>query len=223
MYDVLEKYYNPTIDSLGFPEGTYDEWPQHLVGHFGGFALQREKFDASLALWKDMYHRGYNDRNRVFNLPISLRAKATPNYAATSIDGYFQYTSRTSTWRLYQDLIGYYRNKHTGEIWLEPIILPEMKHQLTNGYFISAEGNGTIGCIESGSTYEDRIIVFKPDNAMNVEGIYIKNHTGSPVVLVNGVSQPWTRIGPEWKKRIKILWNGTVDKKGITIDIVHQQ
>ena len=54
---------------------------------------------------------------------------------------------------------------------------------------------------------------------MNVEGIYIKNHTGSPVVLVNGVSQTWTREGPEWKKRIKINWNGTVDNNGITINV----
>ncbi len=222
LYDVLEKYYNPTVDGMGFAEGTYDEWPQHLVGHFGGYALQRGKFDEAIALWKDMYNRGYNDRNRVFNLPISMRAKATPNYAATSIDGYLQYTSRTSTWRMYQDLIGYYRNKHTGEIWLEPIILPEMNHQLTNGYFISAEGNGTISCAEKGSTYEDRIIVFKSDNAMNVKGIYIKNHTGSPVVTVNGISQTWTRTGPEWKKRIKINWSGTVDKNGITINVADE-
>ena len=54
---------------------------------------------------------------------------------------------------------------------------------------------------------------------MNVRGIYIKDHTGSPVVTVNGISQTWIRTGPEWKKRIKINWNGTVDRSGIVIDV----
>jgi len=219
LYNALEKYYKPVTDSMGYPGGTYDEWPQHIVGHFGGYALQRAKFDPAMALWKDMYNRSYFDRNRVFNLPISLQSKAIPNYAATSIDGYFQYTSRTSTWRMYQDIIGYYRNKHTGEIWLEPIILPEMNHQLTDGYFITAEGNGTVSCIEKGSGFEERTIVFKPENAMHVKGIYIKDHSGSPVVTVNGVSQTWNRTGPEWKKRIKINWSGTLDKNGIIVDV----
>jgi uncharacterized protein (DUF608 family) len=219
MYDVLERYYKPVTDSMGFPSGTYDEWPQHLVGHFGGYALQRSKFEPALKLWKDMYNRGYVDRNRVFNLPISLQSKATPNYAATDIDGYLQYTSRTSTWRMYQDIIGYYRNKHSGEIWLEPIILPEMNHRLTDGYFISAEGNGTISCLEKGSTFEDRTIIFKPENEINVTAIYIKDHSGSPIITVNGVSQTWIRTGPEWKKRIKINWNGMVGQNGIVIDI----
>jgi hypothetical protein len=123
---------------------------------------------------------------------------------------------------MYQDLIGYHRNKHTGEIWLEPLILPEMDHRLTDGYFISAEGNGTISCLEKGNAHEDRTIVFKPDNTMNVSGIYINDHTGSPVVTVNGVTQTWTRTGPEWKKRIKINWNGTVDNKGIIIEIADE-
>ena len=219
LYDDIERYYKPVTDSMGYPDGTYNEWPQHIVGHLGGYAVQRSKFDPALALWKDMYNRGYLDRNRVFNLPISLKSKATPNFAATDIDGYLQYTSRPSTWRIYQDLIGYYRNKHTGEVWLEPILLPEMDHRLTDGYFISAEGNGTICCEENGRTFEDRTITFKPDNAIQVKGIYIKDHTGSPVIKVNGISQTWIRTGPEWKKRIRINWNGTANKNGVIVDV----
>ena len=219
IFDVLDKYYKPVTDSMGYPGGTYNEWPQHIVGHFGGYALQRTRFDIAMALWKDMYHRSYLDRNRVFNLPISLQAKAVPNYAATSIDGYLQYISRTSTWRMYQDIIGYYRNKHSGEVWLEPVILPEMNHKLTNGFFISAEGNGTISCTEKGSSYEDRIITFKPDNPIQVNSIYLKDHPGSPVIFINGVRQTWTRTGPAWKKRILIKWSGTVNDKGIVVDV----
>jgi hypothetical protein len=166
-----------------------------------------------------MYNRSYADRNRVFNLPITLQPKATPNYAATSIDGYYQYSSRTSTWRIYQDLIGYYRNKHTGEIWLEPVILPEMNHKLINGYYISSEGNGTVSCIEKGDTFEDRTVVFKPENPIKVNGIYIKDHQGEPVISVNGMKQAWKRTGPEWKRRILVNWSGTINNKGIILEI----
>lgn len=219
LYDVLERYYKPVQDSMGFPEGTYDEWPHHLVGHFGGYAFQRGKFDEAIALWKDMYHRGYLDRNRVFNMPISLEAKAMPDYAATSVDGYLQYTSRPSTWRIYQDLTGFHRNKHTGEIWLEPVPLPEMNHRLTDAFFISAEGNGKVSYIEKGKNFQERTIVFKPDNPMKVTCIYIKDQSGSPTIKADGVSMSWTRTGPEWKKRIRIDLHKTVDKKGLRIEV----
>jgi len=219
IFDVLDQFYKPTIDSMGYPKGSYNEWPQHIVGHFGGYALQRNKFDVITALWKDMYNRSCTDRNRVFNLPITLQPKATSNFAATSVDGYYQYTSRTSTWRIYQDMIGYYRNKHTGEIWLEPVILPEMNHKLVNGYYLSAEGNGTVSCIEKGNAFEDRTIVIKPENPLYVKGIYIKDRKGEPAVAINGKNQTWTRTGPEWKRRILINWIGTIGKEGITIDV----
>ena len=219
IYQALDEYYVPLSDSLGFPEGSYDEWPQHLTGHFGGYALQRGKFNEAIALWKDMYNRGYLDRNRVFNLSITLRPKAKPDYAATDIGGYYQYTSRTSTWRIYQDIVGYHRNRHTGEIWLEPMILPQMDHRLINGYFISAEGNGTINCEEKGNDHEDRAIVFKPEKSIEVNGIYLKDHKGTPVVTIDGVPQTWSRTGPAWKKRIRINWKGTVDENGIRIEV----
>ncbi len=221
IYDVLERYYNPVQDSMGFPEGTYNEWPQHLVGHFGGYAFQQGKIDEAIALWKDMYNRGYIDRNRVFNLPISLRGKASPNFAAKSIDGYYQYTSRPSTWRIYQDMIGYFRNKHTGEIWLEPILLPEMNHQLEDAFFISAEGNGTISYYEKGKDFAERTIILKPDNELKVTSIYIKDQAGSPEIKVDDVPVSWTRTGPPWKQRIKIDLNETVGKEGLCIDIAN--
>jgi hypothetical protein len=166
-----------------------------------------------------MYHRSYLDRNRVFNLPISLQPKAVPDYSATSVDGYYQYTSRTSTWRIYQDMIGYYRNKHTGEIWLEPLILPEMDHRLQDGYFISAEGNGTVSCTETGKGYEDQVIQFKPEKTITVNGIYLKDHSGTPVVSVNGIVQKWTRTGPDRKKRIRVEWSGNADYRGLMVEV----
>ena len=219
IYNVLDEFYSPVKDSMGYPEGTYNEWPQHIVGHLGGYALQRNKFDVALALWKDMYNRSYQDRNRVFNLPISLQSKTLPKPAATDVDGYLMYSSRSSAWRMYQDIIGYYRNKHTGEIWLEPIVLPEMNHRLTSGFFISAEGNGTVSYTEKGSAFEDRTIIFKPDNLIHVNGIYIKDHSGSPVITVNGAKQTWMRTGPAWKQRILINWSGEVNEKGIVVDV----
>jgi hypothetical protein len=86
-------------------------------------------------------------------------------------------------------------------------------------YFITAEGNGTLSCTESGKNFEDRHIVFKPENSININGIYIKDHAGSPSVKVNGTIQKWTREGPDWKKRIKINWKGEADANGLTIEV----
>jgi hypothetical protein len=221
IFNVLERFYKPLTDSMGYPAGTYNEWPQHITGHFGGYALQSSNPGVMLALWKDMYNRGYIDRNRVFNLPITLQPKAKTVKAATSIDGYLQYTSRTSTWRIYQDMVGYYRNKHTGEIWLEPVILPEMNHEMKNAFYTSAEGYGTVSCIESGQANEDRLITFKPDMPVEIKGIYIKDHPGTPVIKVNGKKQTWTRTGPEWNKRILINWKGLSGEKGLEISVYH--
>lgn len=216
IFKMLEEHYKPLTDSLGYPGGTYDEWTAHLVGHFGGYALQADRPDITMALFKDMYNRSYIDRNRVFNIPTTMQSRPKPVYAATSIDGYYQYTCKPSAWRIYQDIIGYYRNRHTGEIWLEPTILPGMNNELVNGYFISAEGNGTVSCKERDQSYE---ISFRPENTTEIKGIYIRDLPGSPVITVNGIEQKWKRSGPEWKKRILVDWNGTADNSGLIISV----
>jgi hypothetical protein len=94
-----------------------------------------------------------------------------------------------------------------------------MNHQLINGYFLSAEGNGTLSCSEKGKDFEDRILVFKPENAIAVKGIYIKDHSGEPLITINGKKQTWTRTGPEWKKRILVNWSGTVRSEGIVLKV----
>jgi len=60
---------------------------------------------------------------------------------------------------------------------------------------------------------------FQPENSIKVNGIYIRDHSGSPDITINGKKQKWTREGPDWKKRIKINWSGIIDNQGIIIDV----
>lgn len=214
----LNSYYQPA-NGMGYTSGTYNEWAPYLISHYGGLLIQTNRVADWRSMQYDMYERAYLNRNKVFNQPLDILPKVTtPNYVATDISCYNQYISIPVLWRNYYTLLGYHRNKHTGELWVEPVIPAEMNHSITNGMFISPEGYGTISCTESGTTYQNQNITVKSDNNISVNGIYIKDNFGTNVsVTIGGVTQTINRIGTGYQKEIKINWSGTIGSGGINI------
>jgi uncharacterized protein (DUF608 family) len=221
----LDTYYNPLANGLGFTGGTYNEWAPYLVSHYAGLELQTGHF----AEWKNMqldwWERNFNDRNRVFNQELSIPSKVTsPTYIASSVNGYQTYISVPVVWRNYYTIAGFFRNKHSGELWLEPTMFADLNHQLTNACVISPEGYATISCTESGTNFNTQTIVFKPDNPMPVTALYVRDKglTATTYVSVNGVAQTFTRIGGGFAKELKVAYSGTVPSSGITVVVSDQ-
>jgi regulation of enolase protein 1 (concanavalin A-like superfamily) len=215
----LDSYYHPLANGMGYTSGTYNEWAPYLISHYGGLLLQTGRLPEWRSMQYDLYERAYLNRNKVFNQPLDILPKVgTPSYVATDISCYNQYISTPVLWRNYYSLLGYQRNKHTGELWIEPIIPSEMNHVMTDGLFISPEGYGTISCTESGTSYQNQNITIKSDNNISVNGIYLKDKFGTNVsVTVGGVTQSISRIGSGYNKEIKVSWSGTVGSGGINI------
>jgi uncharacterized protein (DUF608 family) len=215
----LDSYYHPRTNGMGYSEGTYDEWAPYLISHYGGFLLQTSRVSYWESMQYDMYRRSYLNRNKVFNQRLDILPQvSTPNYVATETSGYDQYISIPVLWRNYYSLVGYQRNKHTGELWIEPVLLAEMNHTLTNGFFVTPEGCGIINYTESGSSYQNQNITIKSDNNVSVAGVYIKDTFGTNVtVTIGGAAQSINRIGTGYAKEIKINWSGTIGAGGINI------
>lgn len=215
----LASYYDPLNQGMGYNSGTYNEWAPYLISHYGGLLLQTGR----LAEWRNMqydyYERCYLDRNRVFNIPLDIPAKVTtPNYVATNLSCYNQYISIPVLWRNYYTMVGYQRNKHTGEVWVEPVIPEEMNHAITDAFIISPEGYATVSCTESGTGFQNQNITIKSDNPIPVNCIYLKDKAGTNVsVTVGGVSQTISRMGTGYNKEIKVNWAGTIDVTGINV------
>jgi uncharacterized protein (DUF608 family)/regulation of enolase protein 1 (concanavalin A-like superfamily) len=215
----LDSYYHPMTNGMGYNGGTYEEWAPYLISHYGGLLLQTGRLAEWRSMQYDYYERCYLDRNRVFNIPLDIPSKVgAPNYVSTTLSCYNQYISIPVLWRNYYTMVGYQRNKHTGELWLEPVIPTEMNHQMTDALYISPEGYGTVSCTESGTNYQNANLTIKSDNAIAVNGIYVKDKCGNNVtVTVGGVSQSISRIGTGYNKEIKVNWSGTVNSSGINI------
>lgn len=220
---MQDSYYQPLSKGLGFTTITYEEWAPYLVSHYGGLRLQTGRTDLWRALQFDWYERNYLDRNLVFNQPLSIPTKVTsPTYLATSASVYNQYISVPVLWRNYYTIIGYHRNKPTGELWLEPILPAEVNHVMQDAFYMAPEGNGTISATETGNNYQSSLIIFKPDNPVVVSSIYVLDKsTDSVAVTVNGVKQSVTRLGTGYAKELKIAWSGTVTSAGITIVVAY--
>lgn len=217
----LNEYYNP-INGLGYPAGTYDEWPEYMMQHYAGLLLQTGRYAEWRAMQFDYYERCFLDRDRVFAVNLRIPSKVTtPDYLADSFDGSQQYISYPDLWRNYFEIIGYHRNKHTGELWVEPRIPEEMNHVLTDGMFISPEGYGSVSCTESGTRYQNQNITVKSDNNISITKLYVRDRYGTNVtaVKVNGVTQSYSRIGTGYAKRIQINWSGTIGPGGTTIEV----
>ncbi|MCX7727242.1 MAG: hypothetical protein N2053_10395, partial [Chitinispirillaceae bacterium] len=145
-----------------------------------------------------------------------------PIYIASDSSVYKQYISIPVLWRNYYTLLGYFRNKFTGELWLEPIILPEMNHTIQNGFFLSPEGWGTINVSQQENKEQ---IIFKTDKPIKVTYLYLRDKSVSPSdsvkVLINGIEKPIVRIGEEYSREIKIDYSDIIDSSGIIIDIIY--
>lgn len=222
----LDDYYHPLYKTLGYPQGTYDEWTPYMLTHYGGLLLHTQRQSHYAALQKESYNRQFKNRNYVFNHPLDiLPSVSTANYAATNISGDKQYISIPSIWRNYYDVIGYQRNAATKELWLEPILLPEMNHKMTDAAYVSPEGWGTISCVETASAgssaYQNKNITFKPDNDTYVSTLYLEDNFGEDTqsisVMINGEEYPFERTGEGYSKTLAVAYNGTVTSDGINI------
>lgn len=221
----LDDYYHPYYKLLGYPDGTYDEWTPYLLAHYGGLLLHTQRQNQYEALQKDAYTRQYKNRNQVFNQQLGILSSVTvANYAATNISGKQQYISTPTIWRNYYDVIGYHRDAATKELWLEPILLPEMDHTMTNAAYVSPEGYGTISCKESASAgseaYQNKEITFKPEKDTEVSTLYLADNFGadeSISVTIDGESYDFKRIGEGYAKELAVDYNGTVTSDGIRV------
>jgi uncharacterized protein (DUF608 family) len=215
----LATYYNPATNGLGYTAGTYDEWAPYLMSHYAGLLQQTNHQTEWKKMQYDWYYRLFMNRNMVYNQPLGIPAQVgSPTYLATDISGFNQYISVPVVWRNYYDMIGFHRNKHTGELWLEPILPDTIRHVLTNAFYFSPEGNGTISCTESGTTFQEQAIALTPDNAMPVTALYLRDKgLTQPYVYVNGTAQTYTRIGTGYAKELKVNWTGTIPSTGARI------
>ncbi|WP_162551306.1 carbohydrate-binding protein [Paenibacillus tepidiphilus] len=217
--DSLDRYYHPYYWGLGHLGGTYKEWTPYLLTHYGGLLLNTGREAQWEALQKDAYNRQYLDRNHVFNHPLDiLPAVDQPVYPATQISGDKQYISMPGLWRNYYNLVGWHRNRATGEIWIEPILLEEMEHRMNRAMFATPEGYGTISCTEYGSAWQNRRITVTCEHEMTVSAIYLTDHYGAQVaVTVNGEPVKCRRTGEGYGSKLRVEWSGTIGGGGITV------
>jgi hypothetical protein len=219
---TMDGYYNPLKNGLGFPAGDYAEWAPYLITHYGGLCLQTGRFEQWRALQYDWYQRVYLNRDRVFNQQLGIPSKvSSPKLIADNPSVFDNYISIPVLWRNYYTMLGYFRNKSTGELWLEPIIPPEMNHSITNGFYMSPEGYGTISASEDGEKFCNQKITFKPDRSIQVTSLYLRdNSIGSSVkVTINGIEKVVTRVGEGYTRKLKVDYSGSIDSSGITIDV----
>jgi hypothetical protein len=218
---TVSGHYDVVNNGLGFPGGSYSEWQTYLVSHIGGYALQTGRSDMWRALQFDMFERNTLDRNRVFNEELGIPSKViAPIYEATNVSGANQYISIPVVWRNYYDLVGFHRNKATGELWLEPKIPEELNHVLSDALVVSPEGYVTIGATESGEGWQNQKIIFTPDQSVRIDSLYVRDKYADSVlyVRVNGTETPFIREGVGYQKRLKIFWSGIVGHEGLTVE-----
>jgi len=222
-FSVQDSGYQAPTSGLKFPGGSYDEWVPYLVSHYGALRLMTGKPEIWRGLQYDWYERHYLNRNLVFNQQLGISVKVTtPKYLADNASVYNQYISIPVLWRNYYTIIGYHRNKPTGELWLEPNLPTEMNHTMQNAMYMSPEGYGSISYSESGTNFRSQAIYFKPDNPTAVTSLYVKDKsTDSVVVKVNGQVKPFTRIGQGYGKELKIDVGGMADASGIMVTVVY--
>ena len=220
----LTTNYSPLTQGVGPEKGTYTEWAEYKTAHFGGLCLQTGRQDIWRALQYDWYERIFNNRNLVYNIPLDIPSKVTaPTYLATSVSGFNQYISAPVIWRHYYSMVGYQRNKYTGELWLEPIIPQEMNHKMTDAVVFSPEGWATISAREIGANFTTQAMSFNPDTPIAVKSIYVfdkgltKNYVKINGVLVDDAAI--TKIGAGYAKELKIKWEGTIPSTGITVSV----
>ena len=219
-FAALSNKYSPLTKGLGPTVQTYSEWAPYIVAHYAGFSLEAGRQNEWEAMQYDWYQRIFNNRNLVYNQPLDIPATVTsPTYLATDVSGYNEYISIPVVWRNYYSLVGYQRNKYSGELWLEPIIPDTMNHEMNNALIFSPEGWATINCKESGANFLSQRIIFTPDSSFPVTSIYLKDKGSANVfVWIDGVAQQnISRIGTGYQKEIKVDYSGVIPASGIRI------
>lgn len=217
----LDSYYHPFSQGLGYEKGTYDEWTPYILTHYGGLLLNTRRVDQWWFMQKDSYQRQYLNRDKVFDHPLNiLPIVKEPKWIATNISSDKQYISMPALWRNYYDMIGYFRDRRTNELWIKPLLPAELNHTLENALFISPEGFGNISCTESGLYYQNKEILVKTDFPMKVSTLYLADNFGENVsVKINGKPVSYQRIGQGYAKELAIKWDGTIKNKGIKISV----
>jgi hypothetical protein len=161
----------------------------------------------------------------VYNQELGIPTKVTaPKYLATDSSGYINYLSIPVVWRNYYMLVGFHRNKHSGELWLEPMLPPEMNHSMNNALVFTPEAWATVSCTETGAQFQQQNITFTPDKPMEVKTLYLRDRgTPSVYVMVNGElidAAKITRIGTGgYQREIKVDWQGTVTSAGLNVAV----
>ena len=219
-FTALGNKYSPLTKGLGSTVQTYSEWAPYMVAHYAGLCLEAGRQSEWRAMQYDWYQRIFGNRNLVYNQPLDIPATVTaPTYLATDPSGYNEYISTPVVWRNYYSLVGFQRNKYSGELWLEPIIPDTMGHQMTNALVFSPEGWVTISCKESGPNFMSQSIMFTPDSSMPVTSIYLKDKGPANVyVWIDGAAQTdVSRIGTGYQREIKVNYNATVPASGTRI------
>jgi len=217
----LDDYYHPYYWGLGYEKGTYDEWTPYILTHYGGLLLNTNRANQWAVLQKDAYNRQYLNRDKVFDHPLNiLPVVNTPKWIATNISSDKQYISMPALWRNYYDIVGYYRDMRTKELWIKPILPEDINHKMTDAMFVSPEGYGSITCIESGIRFQNKDILVKTENKIKVSTLYLTDIYGNNVkVTINGKQYPFERTGSGYAKELAVKYNGKIDRKGITIKI----
>jgi hypothetical protein len=225
LYITILNYYDPLNQGMGLPGGSYTEWQPYLVGHLGGYSLQTRRSDIWLALQRDMYDRNYLNRNRVFNQELGIPSEiSSPTWIATSASGYYQYISIPVLWRNYYNMTGFHYNKYSEELWLEPRLFDSLNHELQDALIITPQGYVTINYNTYGDFYQNQLIVFEPDQSMDVSAIYVwdlyeDSLNSIHTVQVNEVETDYQRTGNGVLRQLKLDWAGTINPDGITIRI----
>ncbi|HAJ78568.1 MAG TPA: hypothetical protein DCO75_02255 [Fibrobacteres bacterium] len=223
--DTTYKATSQGLGNLNDTASTYNEWAPYLISHYGGLRLMTDSAAIWYALQHDWYERNYLNRNLVFNQKLDIPAHVSnATYLATDASSYYQYISTPVLWRNYYTIIGYHRNKPTGEPWLEPIMTSEMNHTMSNAFYMSPEGAGTISYTESPTNYRSQSITFKPDSTISVTYLYVwdKDTADTFQVKINGQVMSATRTGSGYAKEFKVAYNGTVTPStGLTISVLY--
>ncbi len=217
----LDNYYHPFFRGLGYEKGTYDEWTPYILTHYGGLLLNTRRGDQWWFMQKDAYLRQYMNRDKVFDHPLNiLPVVKEPKWIATNISSDKQYISMPALWRNYYDMIGYFRDSRTNELWIKPVLPADLNHTLENALFISPEGFGSISCTESGTSFQNKEILIKTDFRLPVSALYLEDIFGENVtVKINGKPVSYQRVGQGYARELVVKWNGTIKKKGLKISV----
>lgn len=211
--DKLDNFYYPYYWGLGYPQGTYDEWTPYILAHYGGLMLNTGQTDRWYVMQKDAYMRQYMNRDRVFAHPLNILPVVTePKPVSDNHRSKMQYISIPAIWRNYYDLIGFHRDESKSELWLTPIIVPEIGDSLKNGFFITPYTSGTTSCKEVFSDGRiKRIISMTSATPMKITTLHLRDDfKGETNISVQGIPISYKKAGTGFTKELIVDLGGNL-------------